>query len=146
MLQFIPDDSVGELESAINELLGRHPSLWSLFENTVDTIERLAKTGHSIIVGRGGNRITENLSNVLNVRLIGSRDVRLRYIIEHLGVSDKLADDLLKREDTARRNFVRQHSTDIDDPYLYDLVINTDRLSDQGVAACIIDALDNLNP
>ncbi len=147
LLKFIPDDSVGELEATINELLGRHPSLWTLFEDTVDTIKRLANTGHSIIVGRGSNRITENLNNVLSVRLIGSRDVRLKYVIEHLEVSANLADDLLKREDTARRNFVKQHfHCDIDDPYLYDLVINTDTLSDQGVTDIIVKALDSLKP
>lgn len=147
LLKFIPDDSVGELEATINELLGRHPSLWTLFEDTVETIQRLANTGHSIIVGRGGNRITKDLNNVLNIRLIGSRDVRLKYVIEYMEVSTKLAEDLLKREDSARRNFVKQHfHCDIDDPYLYDLVINTDQLSNQGVTDIIINALDSLKP
>ena len=59
--KFMPDDSIGEPEGSINELLGRHPSLWTLFEKTVDTIARLARMGHCIIVGRGGNRINPRL-------------------------------------------------------------------------------------
>ncbi len=56
--KFMPDDTIGEWEGTINELLGRHPSLWSLFEKTSGTIARLARMGHCIIVGRGGNEVT----------------------------------------------------------------------------------------
>jgi cytidylate kinase len=42
---------------------------------------------------------------------------------------------------------VKQHfHCDIDDPASYDLVLRTDHWSDAGAAACIVKALEQLNP
>ncbi|MGB0417004.1 MAG: AAA family ATPase [Coraliomargarita sp.] len=143
--KFIPDQAVGEFEATINELLGRHPSLVTLFNDSKETIQHLAKTGHSIIVGRGGNRILHDMHNVLKVRLIGSHKVRHYYVINNLEVSPTMADEAIKRADHARRSYLKQHfSCDIDDPYLYDLVINTDQMTDDGIVDLIVDALESL--
>ncbi len=140
--KFIPDEAVGEIESTVNEILGRHPSLWTLYEDTKETITNLARTGHCILVGRGGNHITRRLSNVLNVRLMGSHERRLEQIEKSMKLSRPMAEGLLKREDRARRSYVKQHyHADINDPHHYDLVINTDRLSDEAVVATIVGAL-----
>lgn len=140
--KFIPDQAVSELEGTINEMLGRHPSLWTLFEDTKQTISHLTNSGHCILVGRGSNHITRQLRNVLNVRLIGSLQVRLEHICESMQLSNKMASALLKREDHARRSYVKQHyHADIDDSDNYDLVINTDHLSDEVVVDTIIRAL-----
>lgn len=140
--KFIPDNAVGELEAMTNEILGRHPSLWKLYEDSVETISNLARTGHCILVGRGGNHITRKLTNVLNVRLIGSHWHRQRNIQKNMQLSESEAEALLRREDKARRSYVKQHyHVDIDDPEHYDLVINTDYLSDEVVVATIMRAL-----
>lgn len=143
--KFIPDQAVSEFDATINELLGRHPSLFRLFKNSKETIIKLSKAGHSIIVGRGGNRVTETMHNVLKVRLIGSTLVRRRYLMDHLEVPAETADSILTREDNARRSYVKQHfHCDIDDPTLYDLVINTDRIEDPAVVQLIMNALQQL--
>lgn len=132
--KFMPDDAVSELEGSINELLGRHPSLWTLFEKTVSTMVRLSRMGHSILVGRGGNEITRGFSNVTRIRLIGSMPRRERQMIEAHGMTKKDAHKFIKEEDTARRRFIKQHfSTDIDDPMRYDMIINTDNLDDDSI-------------
>lgn len=140
--KFMPDDAVGELEGTINEILGRHPSLWTLFENTVETIARLCRMGNCIIVGRGGNKVTRGFSNVLHVRLIGSKDLRVHQVTESLDMSLKEAEKFVKDEDNARRKYMKQHyHCDIDDPSLYDLVINTDLLDDDTVVNILISAI-----
>lgn len=140
--KFIPDQAVSELEGTINEMLGRHPSLWTLFEDTKQTISHLARSGHCILVGRGSNHITRQLRNVLNVRLVGSHQCRLEHICDSMQLSEKMANALLKREDHARSSYVKQHyHADIDDSDNYDLVINTDYLSDEAVAEAILCAL-----
>ncbi|ADE53972.1 AAA family ATPase [Coraliomargarita akajimensis] len=144
--KFIPDQAVGEFQSTVNELLGRHPSLYSLFKDTEETIKALASSGHSIIVGRGGNCITAGMSNVLSIRLIGSLQKRHRYLVEKTGSSDETVDKLIKHEDQARSSYVKQHfGKNIDDAYIYDLVINTDHISNEGVAEAIIQALRELS-
>jgi len=140
--KFMPDDAIGELEGSINEMLGRHPSLWTLFEKTVDTIVRLARLGNCIIVGRGANCITRGFANTLHVRLVGTEPVRLRRMMEGHGMSEKGARQFIKEEDAARRRYVKQHfSRAIDDPMIYDLVVNTDRLDDDAVVQTLMSAL-----
>lgn len=140
--KFMPDDAINEYTAAVNELLGRHPSLWTLFEKTVSTVARLGRMGHSIIVGRGGNEITRGYSNVISVRLIGSEQRRLRHMIDGHGMTETGAKKFIKDEDAARRRFLKQHfGTDIDDPTRYDLVINTDRFDDDAVVQMLVAAV-----
>lgn len=144
--KFMPDDAVSEIESSINEILGRHPSMWSLFEKTVRTIVRLSRMGNCIIVGRGGNKITQGFSNVLQVRLIGSHEKRVQQMVAIKHISRKEAADYIKREDAARQRYVKQHfHCKIDDPLLYDLVINTDNCSDEQVVEILIAAMRKMN-
>lgn len=139
----MPDDAVSEVEGSINEILVRHPSLWSLFEKTVRTIVRLSRMGHSIIVGRGGNFITHGFSNVLNVRLIGSEEVRIAQMVK-LGMSAGEALKFIKEEDTARKNYIKQHfKSDIDNSMSYDLTINTDKLKDEEVVEILVAAINS---
>ncbi|MDP4777583.1 MAG: cytidylate kinase-like family protein [Opitutales bacterium] len=141
--KFMPDDAVSEVEGSINEILVRHPSLWSLFEKTVRTIVRLSRMGHSIIVGRGGNFITHGFSNVLNVRLIGSEEVRIAQMVK-LGMSAGEALKFIKEEDTARKNYIKQHfKSDIDNSMSYDLTINTDKLKDEEVVEILVAAINS---
>jgi cytidylate kinase len=140
--KFMPDDAVSEIEGSINELLGRHPSLWKLFEKTTSTVVRLSRMGHSIIVGRGGNEIAQNFSNVLKIRLIGSEKERLHQITHVHGMTDAGARKFIKEEDAARRRYVKQHfAQDIDDPMRYDLVINTDQLDDNSTVQMLAAAI-----
>ncbi|MFO8026931.1 MAG: cytidylate kinase-like family protein [Opitutales bacterium] len=143
--KFMPDDAVGELEGTINELLGRHPSLWTLYEKTVSTMVRLSRMGHAILVGRGGNEITRGFSNVIRIRLIGSESERRRQMTQAHGMSESEARKFIKKEDDARRRFIKQHfSTDIDDPMRYDIVFNTDHLGDDCIVRMLVAGLTNM--
>ncbi|MGZ0655105.1 cytidylate kinase-like family protein [Coraliomargarita sp. W4R72] len=140
--KFMPDDAISEITGSINELLGRHPSLWTLFEKTVHTITRLGHMGNCIIVGRGGNEITQGFSNVIRVRLIGSENRRVKQMTQVHGMSESGAKKFVKDENAARRRYIKQHfHRDIDDPTRYDLVINTDYLSDNAIVELLIAAL-----
>ncbi|MDQ8206873.1 cytidylate kinase-like family protein [Coraliomargarita sp. SDUM461003] len=141
--KFMPDDAISELQSSINELLGRHPSLWTLFEKSVSTITRLSRMGHCIIVGRGGHEITRGFPNVIRVRLIGSMEQRMRQMTQGHGMSATAAQKYIKEEDAARRRYIKQHfDADIDAPTRYDLVINTDHLNDDSIVRLLIASVE----
>ena len=55
---FMKEDHKGFLTDAFEELLGLHPSTWTLVEQTNATILRLAEIGNVILIGRGGNVVT----------------------------------------------------------------------------------------
>jgi hypothetical protein len=145
LAKFMPDDAISGYQSSINELLGRHPSLWTLFEKTVSTMVRLSRTGHCILVGHGGNEITHGFPNVLRLLLIGSEEHRLQQMINGHGMTTNGAKKFIKEEDAARRRYIKKHfGQDIDDPTRYDLVINTDHISDDTIVEMLTTALNKL--
>jgi hypothetical protein len=128
--RYLPEDRISKIEDMVTELLGLHPPSWTLLGQTAETILRLAELGKVILVGRGANIITAKLSNVFHVRLVGSVEARVKLVEEFYRLDSKSALRFLKKEDRARQRYFKEHfSEDIEDPLLYDLVINTDRVS-----------------
>jgi DNA-binding transcriptional ArsR family regulator len=117
------------VEAIVEEVLGLHPSGWTLVQHTTKTILRLAGLGHTILVGRGGNVITARLPNVFHVRLVAPLATRIRHSAEYYHLSETEAAKLVREQDQARRRYVRRYfNAEIDDPTLYDVTLNTGRL------------------
>ncbi|WP_269543205.1 AAA family ATPase [Cerasicoccus fimbriatus] len=139
--KFMTETKVNELQSAINEIVGLHPSMWELHEKVGDTIVRLLGRGHVILVGRGACVVGAGMRNVLNVRLVGSVKYRLLHMERLFDLCEKEAADRLLKDDRRRREFFRSHfGRDIEDPELYHLIINTDMLSDDEIVRIIASA------
>lgn len=139
--KFMPEDKVSEVKDMMEELFGLHPSEWALVHKTSETILRLAQAGNVILVGRGANVITRKfLSSGVHVRLIGSLERRIKHVGEYYRLKRDQAIELIKKEDAGRRHYLKQNfDQDIDDPLLYDLVINTDSISYAAAARLIGD-------
>ena len=117
------------VEAIVEEVLGLHPSGWTLVQHTTKTILRLAGLGHTILVGRGGNVITARLPNVFHVRLVAPLATRIRHTAEYYQLSETDAAKFVRENDHARRRYVRRYfNAEIDDPTLYDVTLNTGRL------------------
>jgi cytidylate kinase len=130
LAQFMPEDRVSFIADTLEELLGLHPSSWNLIRETAETILQLAELGHVILVGRGANVITKDLPHVCHVRLVGSLERRCQRIEALHKITAEAACQFIRKEDSARRGYVRKHfDRDIEDPLLYHLVINTDWVS-----------------
>jgi cytidylate kinase len=130
VIPFLEEKAVPEIEEMLEELLGVHPPQSILVRDTNDTIIRLAKMGHVIIVGHGAAVITNKIPGGVHVRLVGSLKKRKDSTKENLKCNDKGAEDVIYKEDEGRRGYLKQiFGKDIDDPLLYDLVINTDLVS-----------------
>lgn len=138
LAKHIHEDKDTTVEALVGELLGLHPSMWTLFHHTSDTILKLARIGRSIIVGRGGNIITAKLKGGIHVRLVGPESVRLTHLKSHFHLDDKAAAQYLHEHDQGRRRYVKTNfDRNIEDPLLYDAVLNTGRLGFQAVADTI---------
>jgi cytidylate kinase len=142
LAQFMPEDRVSEIADTMDELFGLHPPSWTLVRQASDTILRLAELGSVILIGRGATILTRKLDYVFHVRLVGSREKRVQHVQElhHLGREAAL--DLIRQEDRGRRRYLRQYfDTDIEDPLLYHLVVNTDLVPYEEAARIIADAV-----
>lgn len=133
-----PEDHLSGVSFVIEELLGLHRASSRPVQETIETILRLGEMGNVVIVGRGANVILGHRPEAFHVRLVASLESRITNIAELRGMSKKAARAHVEAEDKARRSFIRRtFQADVNDPLLYDLVINVDRVPIDE-AACIV--------
>ncbi len=140
--KFLPEDSISSINDMVDELLGLHPPTWTVIHHTTETVLHLAELGNVILIGRAASVITRTLPNVFHVRLVGSLEKRLERAQELYHLKPKEALEFLRATDRGRARYLRKYFREnIDDPLLYDLMINTDRFSFDQVARLIGEAM-----
>lgn len=98
--------------------------------------------GNVVILGRGGQAVLHDLPGVLHVRIIAPLELRIQRHAQRAGLSPAAAREIVLQRDRASADFVsRYHDVDVDDLALYDLVLNTARVTPAAAADLIIDAL-----
>ena len=138
--KLVQEDKDTTVQSIVGELLGLHPSMWTIFHHTSGTILKLARLGRCIIVGRGAEIITAKLKGGTHIRLVAPENVRLAHLEKHFKLDAKAAAKYLHEHDEGRRRYVKSNfEKDIDDPLLYHAVLNTDLLGFPTTADLIAD-------
>lgn len=136
--KFMGEEKGSEIDAAVLELLGLHPSLWTMVHYTTDTILRLARVGKVILVGRGGSVITRSFQNAFHVRVIGSLEKRIAHAAEYYKMDLRAAKDFVHEGDRQRALYLKKYfQEDINNPLLYSLIVNTDDVSYEEAARMI---------
>jgi cytidylate kinase len=98
----------------------------------------LAREGNVIIVGRAGQVILQDEPEAMHVRVIAPRAVRIGRTAREKSIPAVKAAGLIERSDQSRRNYLRRfYHAEVDDPCLYDLILNTEHLDVQSAAEVI---------
>lgn len=140
--RFMPEDVAPYMSDTVEELLGLHPSSWTLVQHTTQTVLRLASLGHAILIGRAANIIAAQVPTAVHVRLVAPLDARARYLSKVAGFSHAESLDYIHTHDRARRRYVQRYfDAAIDDPLNYTMVLNTGRLSFKAAAHLIAQAV-----
>jgi cytidylate kinase len=101
-------------------------------------IVELADEGKVVIVGRAGQVILHNRSEVLHVRVIAPVEVRANRVALMHDISLENALAQIEASDEYRRNYLKRfYKVRWGNPELYDLVLNTARIS-PGMGADLI--------
>jgi len=99
-----------------------------------------------IIIGRGSQVILADKTDVLHVRVIAPVEKRVAVRAAREGLSLKEAQKKLADADKAHVDFVKNFfDVDNRDPLLYDLVINTEKISITAAADLILLALEKIS-
>lgn len=107
-------------------------------------IYEFAGNGNAVIVGRGGQILLKELPGVLNVRIRAPWNARLKRIMALEGGDEKKAARLLQRSDHDSAGFLRTFfDENWEDQDLYDLIINTAKLSLESGVQAIIDSISS---
>lgn len=102
----------------------------------------LADRGDVVIIGRGSQAILRDRPDTLHVAVTAPFAVRVQRIAERDGVSPEKAKEFVEESDKGRLDYHRKYfKIDPTDANLYDIVVNTARLSQEEAAKLIAMAL-----
>jgi hypothetical protein len=86
--------------------------------------------------------LLKDLPGVMHLRIIAPFEIRIRRFIEQSGGDEKQAAQILRRSDRDSAGFIRAFfDLDWDEPDLYDLVINTQKLSVDTAVKMILESI-----
>lgn len=104
-------------------------------------VTEAATEDNVVLLGRGAQWLLRDIPHVLRVRIVAPVETRIRWLLEQAkvgGTRDALA-DMVRRDDAERAARMRfLYERDIDDPLIYDLVLNTDRWDLVGASMTIV--------
>ena len=142
LARFLPEDKVSEIDASVGEIVGLHPSIWTMVHQTNGLMRRLAGIGNVIIVGRGANLATAGTAHGLHLRLIAPIEQRAQQTARVHDLSIDKAYLFNRKTDHARRDYVRSFfDSDIDDPATYDLVVNMAHFTIASLADVVVSIL-----
>lgn len=102
-----------------------------------DVVQRLAQEP-VVLVGRAGQVILKDHPQAVHVLLVAPLDVRVRRLMQRERLEQRQARQRVETRDAARRAFLWRHfGIQWLDPTLYDLVLNTARLSKEQAVTTI---------
>jgi cytidylate kinase len=102
-----------------------------------ELLDALGRMGRCVIVGRGAAHTLPRETTV-SVRVVGPLKWRVAQAQKQGGLSVKEAEQLVDKLDSERKTFVKKYfGADLDDPALYDLVLNSERLGTDGCAEIV---------
>jgi len=103
----------------------------------------LARRGKVILMGRGGQLVLSGHKNALHVRVIAPLEIREKRVSRCHGISEDEARKLIRRRDRACSRYLEHfYHKNWSDPGLYDIIINTGRLSLSSAAAMILSQIE----
>ena len=133
----------GVVEDKLEKLDETKPSLFERFD--VETRQYItvlqsglldvAEHDNVVINSRGGQILLRGISHVLRVRVIAPFDIRVKRVVKKMeaqgeNVDQRTTAEMVRRSDNEKSGRIRYlYDVDWNDPALYDLVINTEKLT-----------------
>jgi cytidylate kinase len=133
----------GLAEEKLSHLDESKPSLFERFDAETrhyitilqTTLLEFAEADNVVLMGRGGQWLLRGIPHVLRVRLIAPFEHRVRQwvkrSVELTGETpnQRAAANFVRRDDSEKKGRMRYlYEVDVDDPALYEIVVNTEKL------------------
>ncbi len=133
----------GLAEEKLSHLDESKPTLFERFDAETrhyitilqTTLLEFAETDNVVLMGRGGQWLLRGIPHVLRVRVIAPFEHRVKQWIRRTAEltaetpTQRAAAEFVRRDDTEKKGRMRYlYEVDIDDPTLYDIILNTEKL------------------
>jgi cytidylate kinase len=138
----------GLLEEKLSHLDESKPSLFERFDaetrryiTVIQTaLYDFAERDNVVLMGRGGQWLLRGIPHVLRVRVMAPFDVRVKRLTKKLAgpmgeqTNPRTVSELVRRDDAEKAGRMRYlYEVGITDPALYDIVVNTEKLTTTAV-------------
>jgi cytidylate kinase len=139
------------ISDQMTSLYGRAPSAFgrkgSMDDQTYarivrETMERFAREGNAVIIGRGGQIVLRDWPTALHVHIYASQEVRVQRLADRRHISELEAKRRISNSDEQKRWYVRNahNNANWKDAKHYHLMINTGYIAPETAAELIIQA------
>jgi cytidylate kinase len=129
VLQSLDERGLSMLDDWISAVVHKH-HLWpdEYLQHLLKVIGTINEHGNAILVGRGANFILPT-ETTFRLRVIAPREFRAHKVAGEFDIPVKDAKRRILKTESDRRAFIRKYfHANIEDPNLYDLVVNTGTL------------------
>jgi cytidylate kinase len=131
----------GSYEGSLNAHKLKLVDSESIMKMTERVVQNVAKTGNSVIVGRGSQHFLRNRPDTLRVFLYAPREAKVRRVIAR-GKSQSDAQELVDSVDRERSDFIQKYfRVEWPDRAVYHTMLNT-AIGDELVVRMILDFMN----
>ena len=143
-------ESFGEGVSELKHATEEKPTLWDRFRQSQQryatyveaTVLEIAARDNIVLVGRASTVILRDIRHALRARVIAAEQVRAQRIEQDLGLTPEAALESVRQADHDLAARVRYlYHLDWNEPSLYDVVLNTERLNVERAVAVLREML-----
>ena len=111
----------------------------------MDIVNAGYKKGNLVIVGRGGMAALQNKQDVLHVRIQAPVALRVQRLAEQEKCTLEEARGRIRARDLSDVDWIKRYfGLDSHDPALFDLIVNTSKISPADAAELVVEALAKL--
>lgn|SRR5574337_590652 len=134
----------GLLEEKLSHLDESKPTLFERFDTETrryitviqTTLYEFAEQDNVVLMGRGGQWLLRGIPHAFRIRAIAPFELRVKRAAKKLAgqmgevVNPRAVTEMVKRDDAEKSGRMRYlYEADVNDPRLYELVLNTEKLS-----------------
>lgn len=110
-----------------DRILGKKPDIYMDLMEAV--VYKVSQRGRGVIMGHCGQMLLRDFGCALHVRIYASKERRIANLMEAYQVNWQSAEKIIRKSDNRRNGFYRfAFQMDLNDPSLYDLTINTEKI------------------
>ncbi len=127
----IPTEDVKALDEKepgfFDRLLSRKPDIYLRCLDSV--VYSVAQKGDGVIVGHGSQTLLQDFGCALHVLINNSKENRIQHLVSQEGMKREAAVKVIRKSDSTLTGFFRfAYQREWDDPTIYDMVINTEKM------------------
>jgi len=105
-------------------------------------VYQVSRSGEGVIVGHGSQLLLRDFGCAMHVFIHASEAYRVQQLMGHYDLTNKAAEKMIRKSDNEKKGFLRfAFQMDWENPSLYDLVINTEKLGIEGAAKLVLESL-----